>query len=92
MNIILKILLVYYSIVNFMLFFMMGIDKQRAKRNNWRIPESNLFITALFGGGLGGFFGMHFFHHKNRKASFYIIFLLSIVFHILFLYCFFSLF
>ena len=58
---------VYYLAVNLVLFVMMGVDKVRAKRNEWRIREATLAAVALLGGGIGGFAGMKLFHHKKKK-------------------------
>lgn len=48
----------------------MGIDKAKARKRAWRIPEATLFIIALIGGSLGSTVGMHFFHHKTRHWYF----------------------
>lgn len=57
-------------VMNTLSFALMGIDKLRAKRGAWRIPEKTLFlVTALFG-GLGGVLGMRVFHHKTRHKAF----------------------
>ena len=81
MSILGKILLVYYILINLVLFLTMGLDKKRAVKNQYRIPEANLFVLALLGGGIGGFLGMKSFHHKTRKISFYIIFGLAVFLH-----------
>lgn len=60
----------YFAAVNLAGFAAMGIDKHRAKKRAWRIPESTLFILALFGGSLGATIGMHLFHHKTRHWYF----------------------
>lgn len=77
-----KIILIYYLAINIVLFFAMAIDKAKAKKGKWRIPESTLFIMSLLGGAIGGFAAMYIFHHKNRKWSFRIIFALSLILHI----------
>ena len=48
----------------------MGIDKSKAKRNAWRIPEATLFLVALLGGAIGSTLGMHFFRHKTKHWYF----------------------
>ena len=48
----------------------MGLDKWKARRDAWRIPEKTLFLAALLGGALGGTVGMHLFHHKTRHWYF----------------------
>ena len=60
-----------YLILNGIVFFVFGVDKYKAVRNKWRIPETTLLIAAVFG-VIGAFAGMHVFHHKTRKPKFYI--------------------
>lgn len=58
------------AVMNLLSFALMGIDKMKAKRGAWRIPEKTLFLaTALFG-GLGGVLGMQVFRHKTKHLSF----------------------
>ena len=64
------IVLTYLEIVNLIAFLMMGIDKRRAKRGLWRIPESALILSAVIGGGIGALAGMLLFRHKTRKPKF----------------------
>ena len=56
--------------MNILSFSLMGIDKRRAQRHAWRIPEKTLFLPVLLGGGIGGTIGMFFFHHKTRHWYF----------------------
>ena len=49
---------------------MMGVDKRRAIKRAWRIPESTLFVLAIIGGSIGSIIGMHLFHHKTRHWYF----------------------
>ena len=65
-----KFLLLYLLIVNAAAFLLMHADKQKAKKNLWRIPEVVLLGTCLFGGALGGYIGMINCHHKTRKPFF----------------------
>ena len=64
------ILLVYLVIINIVGFAMMGIDKKKAKKRSFRIPEASLFIIAVIGGSLGSVAGMYFFRHKTRHWYF----------------------
>ena len=63
-------IVLYLAIVNLAGLIVMGIDKLRAKKRAWRIPESTLFVIALIGGSLGTTIGMHLFHHKTRHWYF----------------------
>ena len=60
----------YLLLINLAGFAMMGIDKNRAKRGAWRIPEKTLFACALMGGSLGTTLGMSTFRHKTRHWYF----------------------
>lgn len=63
--------LLYYLLgINFVSFFLMGLDKFKARRNLWRIPERVLFGSAALGGSVGAILGMQIFRHKTRHKSF----------------------
>lgn len=65
-----KYIVMYLLIVNIVAFLMYGLDKQKAKRGSWRIPEKALIGIALIGGSIGAFLGMQVFHHKTKKMKF----------------------
>ena len=46
----LHIVLIYLFVINVVTFFMYGIDKWKAKRTKWRIPEATLLGMAVIGG------------------------------------------
>lgn len=48
----------------------MGIDKAKAKRHAWRIPEKVLFLVSLLGGSIGTWAGMYIFRHKTKHWYF----------------------
>lgn len=62
--------LVCLAIVNLIAFIAYGIDKRRAKKHRWRIPEITLIMFAAIGGGIGSLVGMFFWHHKTKKLKF----------------------
>ena len=61
--------LIFYIIINVVVFFLYGIDKRKAIKNKWRIPESTLLFGAVLG-VFGAYFGMKIFHHKTQKIKF----------------------
>ena len=67
-----KILLVYLLLVNAAGFLLMLVDKYKAKRNLWRIPEATLMGVAAIGGSIGAIAGMKICRHKTKHAKFYI--------------------
>lgn len=76
------ILIIYLSTINLFAFTLMGIDKEKARRGAWRIPEKHLFLSVILGGSIGGILGMRFFRHKTKhwyfKYGFPLIFLLQV--------------
>ena len=65
-----KYLLIYLLLINLIGFFAMFLDKQKAKKGKWRIPEKTLFLFALLGGSLGTTLGMNTFRHKTKHWYF----------------------
>ncbi len=63
-------IIIYILVLNVMGYALMGIDKARAKKRGFRIPEATLFVVALIGGSIGTIAGMLFFRHKTRKWYF----------------------
>lgn len=66
----LRYLGIYLLAINFIGFLLVGIDKHKAKKKKWRIPEKNFFILGLFGGALGIYGGMQYFRHKTQHRLF----------------------
>ncbi len=69
---VLQYILIYLAIMNLVGFLLMGIDKAKAKRHAFRIPEATLFLVAAFGGSIGSIIGMYTFRHKTKHKSFVI--------------------
>jgi uncharacterized membrane protein YsdA (DUF1294 family) len=65
-----KYLFIYLVVINLIGFVIMFIDKKRAIKKKYRIPEKKLFLVALIGGSLGTTLGMEMFRHKTRHWYF----------------------
>lgn len=63
-------IVIYLLLVNLLAFVTMYRDKQKAKKNEWRTPESSLWTYAFIGGVFGIFAGMRVFRHKTKHNSF----------------------
>lgn len=50
----------------------MFIDKKKAIKHAYRIPEATLFTIALIGGSIGSIVGMQWFRHKTKHWYFVI--------------------
>ena len=66
----LHIVLIYLAVINVVTFFMYGIDKWKAKKSKWRIPEATLLMLAILGGSIGAWLGMKVWHHKTLHKKF----------------------
>lgn len=65
-------LLAYLATINAITFALFCLDKARAVRGAWRIPEKVLLSCSAVGGAAGGLLGMRVAHHKTRKPPFYL--------------------
>ena len=67
------ILVYYLIIINLLAFVMYGVDKKKAEKSKYRIPESRLIAVAVLGGAYGAGLGMLVFHHKTKKTKFRVV-------------------
>ncbi len=78
-----KNIILYFIIINIIGFLIMWVDKQKAKKGRWRIPEKTLFIITALGGGIGTIVGMYTLRHKTQKIAFVIGFPLITIIEII---------
>ena len=64
------LLFIYLAIINAISFLLMLVDKYKAKKNLWRIPERTLMGFAAIGGSLGALAGMYLVRHKTKHLKF----------------------
>lgn len=77
-----KIIIIYLLAANMVGFALMGIDKRKAIRHVWRVPEAALFLSAILGGSVGAWIGMYTFRHKTKHIRFVVGIPLILVFQI----------
>lgn len=75
---------IYLIAVNFVAFVMYGLDKVRAIKGLWRVPERVLLKVSLLGGALGSLLGMLLFRHKIRKWKFILLISAMLILQIMF--------
>lgn len=66
----LKLLIIYILVVNVITFVTYGVDKYKAKKSQWRIPEAALLWMAVWGGSIGALLAMRCFRHKTQHWKF----------------------
>ena len=65
------LIIIYYLLaINAVAFFAYGIDKLKARKGWWRIPEATLLLLAIIGGSIGAWLGMKVWHHKTMHRKF----------------------
>ncbi|MCR1897620.1 DUF1294 domain-containing protein [Irregularibacter muris] len=79
------IIFFYYLGINVYSLLLMGIDKRRARKHQWRISERHLMSMALLGGACGILLGMKFYQHKTKHKLFYLGSPILLFLHILFI-------
>lgn len=65
-----EFLYAYLVIINAVGFLIMLMDKQKARRQKWRIPEKTLMTVAAVGGSIGVLAGMYLCRHKTKHFKF----------------------
>ena len=81
-----KIILIFILVMSLTAFLVMGYDKSQAKKQGQRISERTLWILALFGGGIGAYFGMQVFRHKTKHTNFRVGFLMLMIVYVFLLF------
>lgn len=81
-----KFFVIYLCIINALSFLLMLIDKQKARKNRWRIPERTLLGVCAIGGSLGGLVGMYLLRHKTLHKRFSFGIPLMLILHVAALY------
>ncbi|MBP5180959.1 MAG: DUF1294 domain-containing protein [Clostridiales bacterium] len=77
-----KILLAYFVLVNLIALILYGVDKVKAVRGSFRIPEKVLLEVMVAGGVFGAILGMLLFRHKIRKPRFIIVAVISSILYL----------
>lgn len=83
-----QLIVFYIVLANLLGLWLMGSDKQKARRKQWRIREKTLWTIAAAGGAIGMTIGMFLFRHKTRHMTFLFGFPLLALLYIALIYYF----
>lgn len=79
----------YVACLSLVTFFVYFADKKKARKGEWRIPESTLLVLSLLGGSCGGYLAMFLARHKTKKWYFHLVNLIGIIWQaVIFLFLF----
>lgn len=73
----------FIAIINLYSYVLFYLDKQRARKNKYRISEKQLLLVTLTGGGFGSLAAMSKFRHKTQKTVFKILVPLGVILTVL---------
>ena len=59
-----------WAAINLIVFVLYGVDKRKAIKGAWRIPEKTLLTGTWLMGGVGAFAAMRVFRHKTKHIAF----------------------
>ena len=65
-----RALVIYLTGINLLTLLIFGVDKWKARKGKWRIPEDTLLWLSIVGGSVGALLGMYLFRHKTQKRKF----------------------
>ncbi len=77
------IVLAVILVINVYGFTLVAVDKNRAIKRKWRIPEQRIFLICWLGATVGVYLGLLIFHHKTRRTKFMLGIPLIFIFEIL---------
>ena len=75
-------ILMVLAVWNVITFFMMGLDKHKAKHQRQRISEKALLLSAFAFGSAGSILGAFLFRHKTKKLKFQIALPCAVIFQV----------
>jgi uncharacterized membrane protein YsdA (DUF1294 family) len=77
-----EVYLIYIAVFSCIAFIAYAVDKKKAQKGKWRIPEATLLSLSFFGGAIGGYLAMHVARHKTKKWKFHLVNLLGLAWQI----------
>ena len=82
----LKVFVAVLIVVSLISFVLYGVDKAKAKRHAWRIPEKVLLLWGFLCGSVGALAAMQLFRHKTKHYYFYLVNILGLAWQVAVVY------
>jgi len=73
---------VIYLVMSIVTVVVYAMDKRKAVKSQWRIPEATLHLLELLCGWPGAMFAQVLIRHKNAKFSFQLVFWAMLIINI----------
>lgn len=71
-----------FGVISIITYILYAVDKRRAKKRQWRIPEATLIGFSLLGGAIGGYFAMQTQRHKTKHWYFHFFNIVGILWQV----------
>lgn len=68
-----------FAVISIITFILYAVDKKRAQKGEWRIPEATLLCFSFLGGAIGGYAGMFAVRHKTKRWYFHAVNVLGLL-------------
>ena len=69
----------WYVALGFITYIIYAKDKAAAQNNDWRTPESTLYLLSALGGWVGAMVAQTYLRHKSQKPEFRMAYYLTVV-------------
>lgn len=76
------ILACVFAVISIVTYVLYAVDKRRAQKKQWRIPEATLIGFSLLGGAIGGYLAMHTKRHKTKHWYFHFFNIFGLIWQI----------
>ena len=71
--------LIWIAALSVIALLLYAIDKRKAKKKRWRIPEKTLLLLGFLGGAAGALLGMILVRHKTKHWYFWAVNLVGLL-------------
>ena len=74
--------IIYLAVMSLIALILYKVDKEKAKRSEWRTKEKTLLGFGFLGGAVGALAGMKLFRHKTKHWYFWAVNIAGLIWQI----------